>query len=721
MTDTIGRLSSGEGNPSGEGYCDEAVEVVVLTVGAMLEVKWTLPVHANIWESAQECEDELAHYADVRVPAGTFAAVWKACQGVCEARVRGLARHGPSALPRPTTAAHLKEPHLLEPFASPSRAPSAAYCARAVEGSGDRRQARRGKASTDTAEAVRSDTENTLHELAVSALWVAFLDIGGYGTRFQAYDELSEPEKREAQANTSNLLREVDTGMLRRAVSTLEKWKSRARDLEFNPWRPSPLRVALWIASYKDRGATAPRNLLNTLKWLQTHIGCVFHVTDVEVLRSAAEPSSYAPVQQVPLQARLLLHWDELSRSKNSFVAWIACIWQLLIHGVLRFAHIQRSRIKHLTATAMIGRAALGKARRAGRRAPFWWTAPRTSFTGTDVGQRLAALLEATGPFRDQRDDGPAWLLFDFAPPRAAIGEVTTLAPRKMGLSRFQRFSVHLLTAPPAALSPEEAEAMGNSYCGRRVLPTLAGLREFSPDERVKVGGWLDAEARECAQRVAITDRYNEYLLQSQLKPKLELVNTLNQLWRCGLFRQVMQQEWPDIMLRCKSRAWIQSHCPEPAVLLGPTVPPMAPALALWEDEPQDERGVPPEDRSSDSTPGTPPRQSGYASSTSSGSSSSAYSMKEMDEVQWLRSQGGKGHLHLAGTVREGRLHTVCGRRLRMPDVGVGVAESVGAGAPWSPRCWGRLPHLARRAILAEAPWCAPYSCVLGLQQLDKV
>ena len=91
--------------------------------------------------------------------------------------------------------------------------------------------------------AVRSESENTLHGLA------AFLDIGGYGTQFQACAEPSETEKREAQISFCNLRCEVDTGMLRRAVSTLKRWRSWASDLEFNPWRPLPLRVPLWLQS----------------------------------------------------------------------------------------------------------------------------------------------------------------------------------------------------------------------------------------------------------------------------------------------------------------------------------------------------------------------------------------------------------------------------------------------------------------------------------------
>ena len=44
------------------------------------------------------------------------------------------------------------------------------------------------------------------------------------------------------------------------------------------------------------------------------------------------------------------------------------------------------------------------------------------------------------------------------------------------------------------SLSSEELDAV-TTYCARRVFPTMADLRGFTDSERIKVGGWLDAEA----------------------------------------------------------------------------------------------------------------------------------------------------------------------------------------------------------------------------------
>ena len=152
----------------------------------------------------------------------------------------------------------------------------------------------------------------------------------------------------------------------------------------------------------------------------------------------------------------------------------------------------------------IIGKAALGKTFQRGRRAPFWWSAVRRGITGVDIGRKLCALLlSAVG-----EQDPPEFLLFDFAPKRASINSVSAIAAHKMGITRYTRFSTQLLQGPPAACTLEEATEFSDTYCERRVLPTLADLRQFSTGERGKVGGWAGDEARDDKRAATIPDSY---------------------------------------------------------------------------------------------------------------------------------------------------------------------------------------------------------------------
>ena len=71
--------------------------------------------------------------------------------------------------------------------------------------------------------------------------------------------------------------------------------------------------------------------------------------------------------------------------------------------------------------------------------------------------------------------------------------------------------------------------------------------------------------------------------------------------------------------------------------------------------------------------------------------------------LEWLMSKGKRPHLRLLGAHRDGRLCSACGRRLMQPSPGAGLQEALGAGAPWSPRCWAKLPEEWQRAFTAAA------------------
>ena len=138
----------------------------------------------------------------------------------------------------------------------------------------------------------------------------------------------------------------------------------------------------------------------------------------------------------------------------GQFFRCLECSYQTLdMLGVLRFAHVQWSRIVQLERLCIIGKAALGKTFQRGRRAPFWWSAVRRGITGVDIGRKLCALLlSAVG-----EQDSPEFLLFDFAPKHASINSVSAIAAHKMGITRYTRFSTQLLQGPPAACTLEEA------------------------------------------------------------------------------------------------------------------------------------------------------------------------------------------------------------------------------------------------------------------------
>jgi len=70
----------------------------------------------------------------------------------------------------------------------------------------------------------------------------------------------------------------------------------------------------------------------------------------------------------------------------------------------------------------------------------------------------------------------------------------------------------------------------------------------------------------------------------------------------------------------------------------------------------------------------------------------------EVHEINWQLSQGKKGCLHLTG---EDPDYTQCGRCLKGPKTGLGIANAASTGAKWSPRCFQALSSQACEAWLA--------------------
>ena len=62
--------------------------------------------------------------------------------------------------------------------------------------------------------------------------------------------------------------------------------------------------------------------------------------------------------------------------------------------------------------------------------------------------------------------------------------------------------------------------------------------------------------------------------------------------------------------------------------------------------------------------------------------------------MQWLKSRGKRGHLHIADDQVPNR--TRCGRMLGQPELGAGLDEAKSTGCEWSPRCRAHLKSLGK-------------------------
>jgi hypothetical protein len=91
-------------------------------------------------------------------------------------------------------------------------------------------------------------------------------------------------------------------------------------------------------------------------------------------------------------------------------------------------------------------------------------------------------------------------------------------------------------------------------------------------------------------------------------------------------------------------------------------------------------------------------------SSLSSNSNDFDYSVEdesyphELAVLDWELATGKAGHLHLVDCQK-----LYCGRILRLPESGTGLALAARSNRKWSPRCWRALPETGKAWWLSSA------------------
>ena len=156
-----------------------------------------------------------------------------------------------------------------------------------------------------------------------------------------------------------------------------------------------------------------PHGVYTGLRWLEKHIGIPFHTEDVQVVDISRVPGSHEAEQVTPMKYAVWNWIEKQTMSSNDFVSMLACTWCVLVLGVLRFAHAQRSRITALTPVAIHMSATRGKRRQQGRTRPFAHRCPRLCITSRDFGKCLFDFLHRAAA-SNNRTELPYWLQWDW-------------------------------------------------------------------------------------------------------------------------------------------------------------------------------------------------------------------------------------------------------------------------------------------------------------------
>ena len=611
---------------------------------------------ANIWDSAEEAVEALV---GAGLNASEASELFEKAEHICSSKVFAAARSRP-AWPHQeegTTAADQGEAKRLK-STSPLQI-IAAVVPTTVSGQ-------------STASARRM--QGTLTEL-----WDILIELGeASGVLKEAYTltkELQEQLRRSILEQWADL----PLSSLRAYVGAWKEWRQWARANNLDHIKPARIHLVLFCDDLKKRGATAARGRLAALAWIERHLEVQLGTNASWVRTSAAVHAEHEEKQIPPLRISMWVILCLLSESKNTVVQGLGLFWMLILGGVLRPCHLQRSRIIKLWPNSIQGKASAGKTKHGGKRRAFEWRAARQSLIGSDMGKAVMSFRRLTGA---DLHDLP-FVLPDVAPFGAGL-EAKSWTAEPMPQGKILALTMKALEA--VGVPPETAAQLKGLYAARRVLPTLAHRMGFTEPERLDVGAWSNPN-------LAMPQRYSEAKLDQQADLRTELITVAS----CALRKLATSNPEPnqgDELEMCYTNVW--PHFPKKRGKKMVTCDrqqaiqwccSMFPRIDQFEKNHEE----------------MPSKEVEFSSSSSESETSSDSSEDEQEKslataptatedpenIDWLLARGKKGCLHLATHAE--LPDTICGRSLKSPEHGSGLALALKTDRQWSPRCYAHL------------------------------
>ena len=222
-------------------------------------------------------------------------------------------------------------------------------------------------------------TEERLDYAAL--LWREFVALGDHGSMWPEYVTLTAQLQEAYRKLTLERLRTFASGTLRSALATLTRWRTWSHDAACTG-PPTTLLVALWLRSLQDGSPTSAHTTWTALRWLESHLGFVFHTATPSVKAWSAVGDQGEVCQAVPLSYQQWLLIETRALESDGLHRQLLASWLLMLYGMVRFEHLQHSKI-WIESGVLTGLAQHGKTRRHGGRRPLRWQALSEGLTGS--------------------------------------------------------------------------------------------------------------------------------------------------------------------------------------------------------------------------------------------------------------------------------------------------------------------------------------------------
>ena len=273
------------------------------------------------------------------------------------------------------------------------------------------------------------------------------------------------------------------------------------------------------------REASAPSRVYHALRWLGRNFPLNMDLA-LLVAPTKQKGGRYGGGRQAPVVPPPIIHYlDDLLSAAEGSAQWSAVLaaW-MMVFGVVRFGHLQRSNLAFWNGTVMVFYCQKGK--QLGNREGFFWSIPRWTMGGQSL---LEPWLEQEKAIR--RCMAKAGLNFHHCAFDLDEGKALNM----QGFLGAVRAHLKMVITNIGDLT---------SYSFRRVAPTVAVLADRSEVEKTALGGWIDRSSNLATSAA----RYNAQKARLSDQLKIAMLFVLRQL------REV--DAWHSVSLGMCVREW---------------------------------------------------------------------------------------------------------------------------------------------------------------------
>ena len=301
----------------------------------------TLSLHsvvavANIWDSAEEAVEALVG-AGLNSTEATEP--FEKAEHICSSKVFAAARSRPSWPPHGegVTAAEQAEAKRFKPT-SPLQIIAAVV---------------------PTTASGQSTTSAKRMQGALTDLWDILIELGEASGVLKEASTLTKELQEQLKRSILEQWADLPLSSLRAYVGAWKEWRPWAKTNNLDHIKPARIHLVLFCDDLKKRGATAARGRPAALALIERHLEVQLGTGASWVRTSAAVHAEHEEKQVPPLRISMWVILCLLSESRNTVVQGLGLFWMLILGGVLRPCHLQRSRIVRLWPNSIQGKATM--------------------------------------------------------------------------------------------------------------------------------------------------------------------------------------------------------------------------------------------------------------------------------------------------------------------------------------------------------------------------